>query len=151
MTAEEECWCKEQIDATPPNVKKNWLRKLIAKLLENIRPEYSEYFVKAVTSGYAGSACTPCVLSIPDKRGKMCRIDCLRRVDKTWRLDLVVAILFFAYPLESTDEERLGKFSEFCNPSLCVQPHHIQVIGKELDRYFSTFVCPSGVCACACT
>ena len=124
--------------------------RLLMKLRKDIQKSYQKNLIDIISTSSSSSkvikkeldnsSLSQCILSNPDMKGKMRRIDCLRQSDKVWRLDLVMVILFKGIPLESSDGERLDKLSNCSNPQLCINPNHSFLNIKDLEVFLANYI-----------
>uniref|UniRef100_A0A1I8H4G3 CTF/NF-I domain-containing protein n=1 Tax=Macrostomum lignano TaxID=282301 RepID=A0A1I8H4G3_9PLAT len=99
------------------------LADIVANLLKKIFKEIQDDYKAAFIRVWLECDDTSCVLTVPDGKGKMKRIDGLRGSDKVWRLDTLVAILFHGVPMDSTDTNLLV---HRCEDELCINPRHFK-------------------------
>ena len=143
MKFEDEQLLKEKLMNEQPSVKMKWAVRLLVKIRKDIHKNFQKELVDIISQ--SSSSAVPsngchCVLSNPDMKGKMRRIDCLRQSDKVWRLDLVMVVLFKGMPLESSDGERLDKMPECINPQLCINPHHALLNVRDLEVFLANYI-----------
>jgi len=127
-----------------PSVKIKWAVRLLMKLRKDIQKTYQKELVDIISNDASSESnntnSCKCVVSNPDMKGKMRRIDCLRQSDKVWRLDLVMVVLFKGIPLESSDGERLDKLPECKFPQLCINPNHALLNVRDLEVYLANYI-----------
>jgi hypothetical protein len=166
MNHTDELELKRRLTNESPNVKIKWAVRLLMKLRKDIQKEYQKELVDIIVNSSSASStattmnsisskeesnnlklygsnnkvCSKCIISNPDMKGKMRRIDCLRQSDKVWRLDLVMVVLFKGIPLESSDGERLDKLSECLCPQLCINPDHALLSVRDLEIYLANYI-----------
>ncbi|PAA63971.1 hypothetical protein BOX15_Mlig013766g2, partial [Macrostomum lignano] len=98
------------------------LAEIVANLLKKVFKEIQDDCREAFVRAWLREDDTRCVLTVPDGKGKMKRIDGLRGSDKVWRLDTLVAMLYHGVPMDSTDT---GLLVHRCEDELCVNPRHL--------------------------
>ncbi|CAF0873502.1 unnamed protein product [Brachionus calyciflorus] len=140
MNYDDELRLKNQFMNESPMVKLKWAIRLLMKLRKDIQKSNQKDMIEIITSSKSANDPTQCVLSNPDMKGKMRRIDCLRQSDKVWRLDLVMVVLFKGIPLESSDGERIDKLPECKYQNLCVNPNHAFLNVRDLEIFLANYI-----------
>ena len=142
MNYDDELKLKLKLMNEAPSIKMKWAVRLLMKLRKDIQKVYQKDLVDIILNAKEDEH--KCVVSNPDMKGKMRRIDCLRQSDKVWRLDLVMVVLFKGIPLESSDGERLDKLAECACPQLCINPNHALLNVRDLEVFLANYINTSG-------
>ncbi|RNA15074.1 nuclear factor 1 X-type isoform X2, partial [Brachionus plicatilis] len=137
MSYDHELRLKQQFQNEKPGAKLKWAIRLLMKLRKDVHRLNQKDLIDVITGA---KPTNECVLSNPDMKGKMRRIDCLRQSDKVWRLDLVMVVLFKGIPLESSDGERLDKLVECKHPTLCINPNHALLNVRDLEVFLANYI-----------
>lgn len=137
MSYDHELRLKQQFQNEKPGAKLKWAIRLLMKLRKDVHRLNQKDLIDVITGA---KPINECVLSNPDMKGKMRRIDCLRQSDKVWRLDLVMVVLFKGIPLESSDGERLDKLAECKHPTLCINPNHALLNVRDLEVFLANYI-----------
>uniref|UniRef100_A0A1I8FBQ4 CTF/NF-I domain-containing protein n=1 Tax=Macrostomum lignano TaxID=282301 RepID=A0A1I8FBQ4_9PLAT len=100
---------------SPQDMSETDLAEIVANLLKKVFKEIQDDCREAFVRAWLREDDTRCVLTVPDGKGKMKRIDGLRGSDK-------LLCCTTAVPMDSTDT---GLLVHRCEDELCVNPRHL--------------------------